>query len=90
VWLSATIPLLGVSVTPYYGGRFLAEVVCALLAVGINRRQGIPGRVTVVAALVAALAAMWGSRLLDMAEYWRGLPLGAAFSQSGSSPPRPT
>jgi hypothetical protein len=77
-------------VNPYYGARFLAEVVCALLAVGVNRRQGIRGRVTIVAALVAAPAAVWGSRLLDMAEYWRGLPLGAAFAQSGSSPPRPT
>jgi hypothetical protein len=90
MWLWATIPLLGVSVSPYCGTRFLAEVAFALLAVGVNRRQGIPARVTVVTALICAPAAVWGSRVLDMAEYWRGLPLRAAFAQSGSSPPRPT
>ncbi len=86
MWLSVTPPLLRASVSPYELSRLTAEVLCVLLVLVLNKRQGVSLRVTLLMAVVGVPAGVEGARLLDVAEYGTQYSsLGAALARNGSS-----
>ena len=86
MWPALHVPLLGVTVVPYDVFRHAAELFAVALGTIVNRRQGIPARVTIGIALLCVPVGVWGSRLLDMAEYASSTPsLDALVARNGSS-----
>ena len=86
MWPALHVPLLGTTMVPYDLFRHLAEISAVALGVVVNRRQGIPARVTLGIALLCVPVGVWGSRLLDMAEYASSTPsLDALVARNGSS-----
>lgn len=71
---------------PYDLARLTAEVACIVLGTLLNRRQGIAVRLTVLTSLLCIPVAVWGARVLDMAEYGSEYAsVGAAWVRNGSS-----
>ncbi len=68
MWPALHVPLLGVTLVPYDLFRHLAEITAIAVGVVVNRRQGIPPRVTLGIAPCCVPTGIVGSRLLDMAE----------------------
>ena len=75
----------GSEVTPYYVMHAAAILGAATLAAWLNRRQGIPLHVTVLIAVVGAIAGRAGARFLDILEYRRAFSVVGLFGYGTSS-----
>ncbi len=86
MWTTLVLPYTGTSLVTYDVFQMAARVLAIALATVVNRRQGIPARVTIGACLLCLPFGYWGARLLDMMEYAGDYPsLADALARPGSS-----